>query len=97
MDKPTQEEMEFAKSESDLLKVLTHFKRAGAELTPLKNGERVYFLTVGGEYPGTVCEAWRDDDLTQTVKVILDTSAEMIAFHRGLFRAFTALDRISEA
>jgi len=92
--------MKFARSFSNAAQELEGAGKVDGEFTPLKTGDRVYFLTVSGEFEGTVERDWSppaDDDAHRPmVHVALDTRTGWpVEFHRTLFRAFTVLDHIA--
>ena len=90
--------MRFADSQSEAAGELQFFHKPMGEITPLKRGDRVYFLTVEGEFPATVKRDWERPAgwPSQKVHIILDCRSDWpIQLNRALFRAFTILDHIS--
>ena len=66
------------------------------ETTPLRKGDRVYIITVEGEFPGTVVEDWETSPTIDDVTIVLDDSPSVeLWIHRSLFRAFTVLDHLA--
>lgn len=63
----------------------------------LKAGDRVFLLTIEGDYPAHVVEDWTGSNLLVGVKVTVDYNrgAPWVTFHRSAFRAFTALDLLA--
>lgn len=102
MRSPNEQAIEFAYSESALRSLLSALDVADGEVTSLRKGDRVFFITVDGEFPAAVLEDWEpplppNDPDTPKVRVTLDACPERhIAMHRTLFRSFTALDHLSE-
>ncbi len=89
--------LEFAGAESRAARTLSRLGSAPGETTPLRRGERVYFITVEGEFPATVTKDWGPALPIADVVVELDGSPAMkVKFHRSLFRAFTVLDHITD-
>jgi hypothetical protein len=68
------------------------------ESLALKKGDRVFLLTIEGEFPSRVVEDWNGWNLLLPVKVTVDCNREApwIQFHRSAFRVFTALDLIAD-
>jgi len=98
MESPSLLALSIAKDESAAADGLDLFDKSFGERLPLKIGDRVFLLTVEGEYPGTVVE--RDWSPTTPpsalVAVALDCRPETpLAFNRALFRSFTVLDHIA--
>jgi len=89
--------MNFAKVSSDAATELEFFHKFDGEITTLEQGDRVYFLTVGGDYPGEVNENWSPTGWPSAmVSVTLDCRPDRtFELHRTMFRAFTALDHIA--
>ena len=99
MNPPDYDAMKFARSFSQAALEAERLGLVQGEFTDLKIGDRVFLLTVSGEYPATVRRDWRlspMDDSAPLVKVELDSRpAWPVEFHRTLFRAFTVLDHIA--
>ena len=67
------------------------------ESLALMSGDRVFLLTIEGEFPAHVVKDWFGEDLLVPVRVNIDCDSWGYArqFHRSVFRAFTALDHIA--
>ena len=93
--RPSYHTMEITKHESDAaFELLLMSHEDPCEKTSLATGDRVFLLTIEGEFTGDVIEDWTD--LDTGVWVRLDCAPDrLISFHRSLFRAFTVLDHIS--
>lgn len=89
--------MLMARDKSDAAEEFEFHGKTVGEMSPLKKGERVYFLTIDGELAGTVRRDWRLQSWpSPKVYVSLDCKPDHpIEFHRSLFRAFTVLDHIA--
>ena len=91
--------MRFAKEESSANNLLESFgvsPRQTWELTPMKFGDRAFLITVEGEFPATIIRNWSPSIPLSFVLARLDCDkAGPIELHRGLFRAFNALDSIA--
>jgi len=76
-----------------------------AETLALKKGDRVFLLTIEGDYPSVVTEDWNGEDLLVGVKVTVDCGPSLdwkgrqdwIELHRNCFRAFSILDLMAES
>lgn len=99
VNRPSNYELKFAESTSAAADALELFGTVEGDRTLLSKGDRVFLLTVGEEYPGTVIRDWRPaDDAFRMIQVALDSDPENpVEFHRSLFRAFTALDHLAQA
>jgi len=87
----------FAKALSRAERELEFFNQSNGEASALKAGDRVYFVTVEGEFTGTVTRDWYPKCWpSHRLHVTLDCMEESpIAFHRALFRSFTVLDHMA--
>lgn len=67
------------------------------ENSPLDIGSRVYLVTVGKEYPGTVLQDWEPRlDLRGDEGLIVHLDiGRTVKFHRKLFRAWTPIDYLA--
>ena len=90
-------ETNFAKSTSDAADEFEFFHKVIGEMTPLVAGDRVFFVTLDNEYPGTVNRDWTHDPWPSAhLDVTLDCRPDCsLVLHRSLFRAFSVLDHIS--
>ena len=64
----------------------------------LKSGDRVFLLTIDGEFPAHVVEDWSGHNLLLGVKATVDCDrgAHWVRFHRDSWRAFSALDLLAD-
>jgi hypothetical protein len=92
---PSYHAMKMAKYESDVAFELSLMgTKVPTDNTSLGAGTRVYFLSIEGEFAGTVQRPWCDADTT--VWALLDCKPDsLIRFHRSLFREFSILDHIA--
>ena len=99
MKTPSFDAMLMARNESDAAGEFEYHNKLIGEISPLKKGDRVYFLTIEGEFVGTVGRDWDPVEWPSLlVSVSLDCKpAYPVEFHRSLFRAFTVLDHIASA
>lgn len=99
MRTPGHEAMALAKGLSGVATELEFWSRSIGESSVMKTGDRVYFITVEGDFPGTVARNWRPSLFPAShVYIVLDhCKAFSIHFHRSLFRAFTVLDHIAQS
>jgi hypothetical protein len=97
MKKPSGIAMSVVRDESDAADELDFFNIQLGERTALTAGDRVYLVTVDGEFPGTVIADWSPEiDEPGHVMVDLDCNPkESLTLNRAVFRAFTALDHIA--
>ena len=98
MRRPDYDEIFTAQLNSEAINELEFHGVVCGESSPLKKGDRVYFLTVGGEFPATVRHDWAQAACwpSDKVKVELDCKPGYpVEFHRALFRTFTALDHLA--
>ena len=64
----------------------------------LKKGDRVFLLTIEGEFPSHVVEDWSGHNLLEGVKATVDCDrgSDWVRFHRDSWRAFSALDLLAD-
>jgi len=99
MEKPSHSALEIARDFSDAVRELHDFKDSTYEDTPLHIGERVHWLSLEGEFTGTVIRNWPDTDKpnTEDVWVVLDVLPDhRLHLHRSMFRKFGILDHLSD-
>ena len=77
---------------------LEFFHKLLGEFTPLERGDRVFFVTPEGDFPGTVRVVWAPSAWpTFALQVQLDCDPKTtLAFHRSLFRAYNVLDLMTD-
>jgi hypothetical protein len=64
----------------------------------LEKGQRVFLLTIEGEFPARVVKAWTGGNMLIPVRALLDGAEESrwIRMHRKSFRAFSVLDLLAD-
>jgi hypothetical protein len=89
--------MMMARDESEAADEFDFHHKTVGENSPLKKGDRIYFLTVEGEFAGTVRRDWKPESWPAAkLYVALDCKPDWpFELHRALFRAFTALDHLA--
>jgi len=95
---PSAEAFKTARALHKAAQELEFFHKFNGEFSPLSAGDRVFFLTVEGEFPGTVQVGWEMPPFpSHDVAITPDYDPDLtLVFHRTMFRAYTVLDRIAD-
>jgi hypothetical protein len=77
---------------------LEFFRKYNGEFSPLSAGDRAGFVTIDGEFPGTVRVDWAPTKFpSYDLQFTPDYDPNLtLLFHRTMFRAHTILDHIAD-
>lgn len=96
MQAPSDNAIQQARIDSRVLALGLPDYMPNAETSTLEAGDRVYLVTVEGDYPATVTGT-TDQGALGAIEISLDcTPTERMTFHRGVLRKFTILDFLAQ-